>query len=222
MVRHAQPHHDIYCGMVDWVISFDPFSRLYYKWSRTGHTVLSACINASTARSLYDNTEHTPLSGLAVAGRTRSSTSHCAQEPNQEQPPLEPVRRHPSLGRTPAKLAPTPRQEPRHSHPERLQTNMLEASARYHARLLARRISGQPLSSVQMNFLTLWSPTVLPQNLPTADAFMVDDGCDDDATEGDIPDDHGSDHDSLASTVLDHSTIDAHDSMEYIRNYSIT
>ena len=43
---------------------------------------------------------------------------------------------------------------------------------------------------------------------------MVDDGCDDDdATEGDIPDDHGSDHDSLASTVSDHSTIAAQDSM---------
>ena len=42
---------------------------------------------------------------------------------------------------------------------------------------------------------------------------MVDDVCDDDATEGDIPDDHGSDHDSLASTVSDHSTIAAQDSM---------
>ena len=36
---------------------------------------------------------------------------------------------------------------------------------------------------------------------------------DDDATEGDIPDDHGSDHGSLASTVSDHSTIAAQDSM---------
>ena len=87
MVRHAQPYHEIYCGMVDWVISFDPVSRLYYKWSRTGHTVKSACINASTARSLHGNTEHTPQSALAVAGRTRSSTSHCAHEPNQEHPP---------------------------------------------------------------------------------------------------------------------------------------
>ena len=155
MVRHAQPYHEVYCGMVDWVISFDPVSRLYYKWSRTGHTVKSVCINASTARSLHGNTEHTPQSALAVAGRTRSSTSHCAHEPNQEHPPLEPVRRHPSLGRTPAKLPPTPRQGPRHSHPECLQTNTLEASARYHARLLAQRVSGQPLSSGQTNFLTL-------------------------------------------------------------------
>jgi len=103
---NPQLHHKIYCGMVDWVISFDPFSRLYYKWSRTGHTVFSACISAYTARSLHDNTEHTPLSGLAVAGCTRSSTSHCAQEPTQEQPPLEPARRHPSLGRTPEAAAP--------------------------------------------------------------------------------------------------------------------
>ena len=51
------------------------------------------------------------------------------------------------------------------------------------------------------------------QNLPTADEFMVDDVCDDDATEGDIPDDHGSDHGFLASTVSDHSTIDAQDFM---------
>ena len=42
---------------------------------------------------------------------------------------------------------------------------------------------------------------------------MVDDVGDDDVAERDIPDDHGSDHDSLASTISDHSTIDAHDSM---------
>ena len=50
---------------------------------------------------------------------------------------------------------------------------------------------------------------------------MVDDVCDDDATEGDIPDDHVSDHDSKASTVSDHSTIDAHDSMNYDDHHGV-
>jgi hypothetical protein len=65
-----------------------------------------------------------------------------------------------------------------------------------------------------MDFLASRSPTALPQNIPDAAAFTVVDVFDDDVTEGDIPDDHGSDHGSLASTVMDHSTVDAQDFMD--------
>jgi hypothetical protein len=41
MVRHAQPYHEIYCGMVDWVISFDPVSRLYYMEPHWTHCKIS-------------------------------------------------------------------------------------------------------------------------------------------------------------------------------------